>query len=131
MSADIEHKPVEIADIKGGVDMKAGHRAILIVNGAVGNSRYGKFQGFDEDSDDPNADNPASKKSEAAGAEGLKPGTPGGDPEGKFEIEVTLTAAGGTPLAGEKVAIVDPVSEEQIGSPGVTDEKGLLKARVP
>ena len=82
MSGEIEHKAVEISDVKSGVDLKAGHRTIVIVNGAVGNGRYGSFDGqFDMDSDDPNAD-PAKKKhtweSDAAEAEEDPPGTVGG-----------------------------------------------------
>ena len=55
----------------------------------------------------------------------------GGSPDGAFAIEVQLTASGGTPLASERVRIVDPDSGEQIGQPGTTDEQGVLRARVP
>lgn len=55
----------------------------------------------------------------------------GGLPDAPYAIEVQLTAAGGTPLAAERVRIVDPDSGEQIGDPGRTDEHGILRARVP
>jgi hypothetical protein len=139
MSENIEHKAVEIGEIKGGVKLKAGHRTIVIVNGAQGNARYGKFEGqFDEEADDPNADKPGQPKkkkhtweSQAAEAGEPAPGTVGGIDGAEFEIHVQLTAAGGTPLAAEKVLVIDPLTEEQIGSPAVTDEKGILRARVP
>jgi hypothetical protein len=136
MSENIEHKAVEIGEIKGGVKLKAGHRTIVIVNGAQGNARYGKFEGqFDEDADDPNADKPGKKKhtweSQIAEQEGDPPGTPAGIPGAKFAIEMQLTAAGGTPLAHERVRVHDPDTGEQVGEPGVTDDEGVLKAGVP
>ena len=48
-----------------------------------------------------------------------------------FAIEVQLTAAGGTPLAAERVRIVDPDTNEQVGKPVMTDKHGVLRARVP
>lgn len=59
------------------------------------------------------------------------PGTPGGIPDGRFAIETELTAAGGTPLVAEPVRIVDPDTDQQVGQPGVTDEHGVFRARVP
>ena len=48
-----------------------------------------------------------------------------------FAIEVQLTAAGGAPLAGERVRIIDPDTNEQVGKPVMTDKHGVLRARVP
>lgn len=48
-----------------------------------------------------------------------------------FAIEVQLHAAGGTPLANERVRIHDPDTGEPVGEPCVTDENGVLRARVP
>jgi hypothetical protein len=48
----------------------------------------------------------------------------------KFHIEVQLHAAGGTPLACEKVRIVDPDNNEPVNI-GETDDKGVLRAKVP
>jgi len=48
-----------------------------------------------------------------------------------YAIEVQLTAPGGTPLAAERVRIVDPDTNEQVGQPVRTDEQGVLRARVP
>jgi hypothetical protein len=62
---------------------------------------------------------------------GAREGTPGGDPEGAYAIEVQLHAAGGTPLATERVRIVDPDTNQQIGTVAVTDANGIVRARVP
>ncbi len=62
---------------------------------------------------------------------GAKEGTEGGDPDGAWAIEVQLHAAGGTPLACERVRIVDPGTGKQVGTEAVTDDKGVLRARVP
>lgn len=62
---------------------------------------------------------------------GAKEGAEGGDPDGAYAIEVQLHAAGGTPLACERVRIVDPDSAKQVGTEAVTDDKGVLRARVP
>ncbi|HUJ29454.1 MAG TPA: hypothetical protein VLW85_25715 [Myxococcales bacterium] len=48
----------------------------------------------------------------------------------KFHIEVQLHAKGGTPLATEKVRIVDPDSKADVNI-GETDDKGVLRAKVP
>jgi hypothetical protein len=48
-----------------------------------------------------------------------------------FALEVQLTAAGGTPLAAERVRIVDPDTNEEVGPPVRTDQHGILRARVP
>jgi carboxypeptidase family protein len=48
-----------------------------------------------------------------------------------FAVEVQLTAAGGTPLAGERVRIIDPDTNEQVGQPVTTDKRGVLRAGVP
>jgi len=51
--------------------------------------------------------------------------------EGGFTLEVTLHAAGGTPMAHERIRIVDPDSGQPVGEPVVTDEEGVLRAKVP
>lgn len=48
----------------------------------------------------------------------------------KFHIEVQLHAKGGTPLACEKVRVIDPDSKEAVNV-GETDDKGVLRAKVP
>src|SRR5207237_10715578 len=48
-----------------------------------------------------------------------------------FAIEVHLTAAGGTPLAGERVRIVDPATNEQVGKPVMTAKHDVLRDLVP
>ncbi|HTO96107.1 MAG TPA: hypothetical protein VMK66_03600 [Myxococcales bacterium] len=48
-----------------------------------------------------------------------------------FRIEVQLHAAGGTPLAGERVRILDPETGEAVGEPILTDGSGILSASVP
>src|SRR5207237_10057648 len=48
-----------------------------------------------------------------------------------FAIEVQLTAAGGTPLAGERGRIVDPDTNQQVGNPEMTDKHGVLRPRAP
>jgi hypothetical protein len=42
-----------------------------------------------------------------------------------------LHAAGGTPLVAERVRIHDPDTGKPVGDDGVTDEEGVLRARVP
>lgn len=59
------------------------------------------------------------------------PGTIGGIPGAPYAIEIQLTAAGGTPLAAERVRVVDPDSKEDVGQPGVSDEQGVFRAGVP
>jgi len=115
---NIETKSVELAELKSGVSLRAGHPVVLVVNGATGSKRFRR----------------AGTKA-AAGAGGnspeLKPGAPGGVKEGKFHIEIALRAAGGTPLAHERVRIHDPDTGQPVGEPAVTDEKGVLRANVP
>jgi hypothetical protein len=135
MSGDIEEKAVELSEIKAGLKLKAGHRVHLIVNGVHGSRPYGRAAGWDEDgSNDAAGRVPGAAGGDeegSNGAPGLAPGTPGGMEDGAFVIELQLHAAGGTPLAHERVRIHDPDTGEQIGSPGVTDENGVLRARVP
>jgi hypothetical protein len=59
------------------------------------------------------------------------PGTIGGIPGAPYGIEIQLFAAGGTPLAAERVRVVDPDSKEEVGKPGVSDEQGVFRAGVP
>jgi hypothetical protein len=59
------------------------------------------------------------------------PGTIGGIAGAPYAIEIQLFAAGGTPLAAERVRVVDPDSQEDVGSPGVSDEQGIFRAGVP
>ena len=61
---------------------------------------------------------------------GIKGGNRSGG-GGAFVLEVQLHAAGGTPLANERVRIHDPETGEPVGEPAVTDENGVLRARVP
>jgi hypothetical protein len=51
--------------------------------------------------------------------------------EDGFTIEVTLHAAGGTPMAHERIRIVDPDTGNPVGEPVLTDEEGVLRAKVP
>jgi hypothetical protein len=51
-------------------------------------------------------------------------------PADKFHIHLQLHAAGGTPLAGEKVRIHDPETGEQVAT-ATTDDKGVLEISVP
>jgi hypothetical protein len=67
----------------------------------------------------------------ARDAKELPPGTPGGVEDGAFVIELQLHAAGGTPLAHERVRIHDPDTGQPVGAPGVTDEEGVVRAKVP
>jgi hypothetical protein len=105
----VETRPVELADAKAGVSLDAGHRVVLVVNGATGSKRY---------------------RAQAVPAV-LEPGAPGGVKDGKFQIEITLKAVGGTPLAHERVRIHDPDTGEPVGEAALTDENGVLRARVP
>jgi hypothetical protein len=54
-----------------------------------------------------------------------------GSSSGGFTIEIALQAAGGTPMAHERIRIVDPDSGKAIGELAVTDEEGVLRAKVP
>lgn len=90
MTAGIERRTVELPEIKRGVQLRVGHRYVLVVNG-------------------------------------LESAEPGGG----FVLEVHLHAAGGTPLANERVRIYDPDTGKPVGEPVVTDENGVLRARVP
>jgi len=108
-SAEVETRPVELADAKAGVSLDAGHRVVLVVNGATGSKRY---------------------RAQAAPA-ALEPGAPGGVKDGKFQIEITLKALGGTPLAHERVRIHDPETGQPVGEAALTDENGVLRALVP
>jgi len=116
VSTEVETKSVELTEIEAGVHLHAGHPVVLVVNGLKGRKRYLK------DAEGENA---------AAGDRALEPGTPGGTKDGAFAIELQLHAAGGTPLAHERVRIHDPDTGQQVGEPAVTDENGVLKARVP
>jgi hypothetical protein len=111
---DVEEKAVELSEVKAGLTLKAGHRVRLVVNGAHGSRRKNGSNG------DGSPD-----------AKDLPPGTPGGIADGAFVIELQLHAAGGTPLAHERIRIHDPDTGEPVGAPGVTNEKGVLRARVP
>lgn len=93
MSADVETRSVELAEIQAGVRLRTGRQVLLIVKGAKG--------------------------SQAARS------------EGGFVLEVQLHAAGGTPLANERVRIHDPDTGEQVGEAVTTDASGVLKTRVP
>ena len=118
-SQKVETKSVELAEAKSGVSLRTGQRVVLIVNGAAGSPRYKRA------ADDPEG------SAAAASSTGLKPGTPGGVKDGKFQIETALQAAGGTPLAHERVRLHDPATGEPVGEPAVTDENGILRASVP
>ena len=117
VSGEIEEKACELAEVKAGLQFKAGHPVHLIVNGIKGSRRYGR----------PKQDSHGT----AGGAAALAPGTPGGVKDGKFEIEMQLHAAGGTPLIAERVRVHDPDTGKPVGDDGVTDEEGVLRARVP
>jgi len=71
---------------------------------------------------------------EANGAEAGKDGQGGAPedspPDGPFEIHAQLHAAGGTPLAKERLRIKDPDSDQVIGTV-TADEAGVVRARVP
>ncbi|SRR6266849_3205050 len=109
---NVETKAVELAELKSGISLRAGHPVVLVVNGATGWKRF--------------------RRAAAAGnTPELKPGTPGGVQDGKFHIEIALQAAGGTPLAHERVRIHDPDTGQPVGGPAVTDENGVLRANVP
>jgi hypothetical protein len=104
MSESIDRQRVTLAELKSGIRLRDGRMAVLIIG---------------------------AKEAGAGGDEAPVPGTVGGLADGAFAIEVQLTAAGGTPLAAEPVRIVDPDSGQDVGKPGVTDERGVLRARVP
>jgi len=109
VSDDIETRSVELAEVTAGIKLRAGHRVVLVVNGVKGSKRYGnRARGRDED---------GSSAADQA--------------EGAFVIEVQLHAAGGTPLANERIRIHDPDTGQQVGEPAVTDENGVLRAKVP
>src|SRR5438067_1309605 len=118
-TAEVETKSVELADVKAGVQLNTGHPIVLVVNGATGSKRYAGAAG--------SAAAAAGKK---PGAQ-PKPGAEGGVKDGKFHIEMKLKAKGGTPLAHERVRLHDPDTGKPVGEPAVTDEKGILRARVP
>jgi hypothetical protein len=86
MSADVETRSVELAEIQAGVRLRTGRPVLLVVKGIK---------------------------------------------EGGFLLEVQLHAAGGTPLANERVRIHDPDTGEQVGEAATTDASGVLRARVP
>ena len=109
---EVEERSVELVEAKAGVQLVAGRPVVLIVNGVKGRRRPGQS---------------ADARDEA----GLTPGTVGGVKDGAYAIEMQLHAAGGTPLAHERVRIHDPDTGEPVGDPAVTDENGVLKARVP
>jgi hypothetical protein len=75
------------------------------------------------------ADAPGGKPADDEPAD--PPGTVGGIPGSEFSIEIQLFAEGGTPLAAERVRVVDPDSKEEVGKPGVSDEAGVFRAGVP
>ena len=102
-SGGAETRRVTLTQLKSGVQLRVGRDVVLVVDGDSG----------------------------AANEAADPPGTEGGVEGGPFAIEVQLTAAGGTPLAAERVRIVDPDTDEQVGKPAVTDEQGILRARVP
>ncbi|MGZ6124246.1 MAG: hypothetical protein ACXWLR_04755 [Myxococcales bacterium] len=54
-----------------------------------------------------------------------------GEEDAGFQIEITLHAKGGTPMAHERIRIVDPDTDEPVGEAVVTDEEGVLRATVP
>ncbi len=90
-------------------------------------SRRGAAGSPDQDAD---GDDAAVSRT-ADPANGAKPGSPGGTEDGEFEIALTLVAAGGTPMAHEKVRVVDPATNKTVGAVGVTDADGVYRARVP
>ena len=119
-TSTIEEKSVQFSELKAGLQLRAGHSVLIIVGDGKGNPRYRKLaQHWDEDGSGGDAE-PSDP-----------PGTQGGVPDGKFEIHMQLHAASGAPLAHERVRICDPDTGEQVGKAAVTDDDGVLKARVP
>jgi len=116
MSQDIETRSVELAEAKAGIKLGAGHRVVLVVSGVKGTRRYLSKARARAENESTDADRAGGASEES-----------GGD----FVLEVQLHAAGGTPLANERVRIHDPDTGKQVGQPAVTDENGVLKARVP
>jgi len=127
--AGVEENSVTLADLKSGVQLRAGHEVLLIVSDGHGSTLLKSAGGWDED--EAAAESAAETGESDAEEAGPAPGTVGGVEGGAYVIEVQLHAAGGTPLAHERVRIHDPDTGEEVGEPGVTDENGVLKARVP
>ena len=86
---------------------------------------------YEEPASDRERGSPAVAEAGGDGASQAKPGTEGGVKDGRFAIHVALKAAGGTPLAHERIRIHDPDTNQPVGEPAVTDDKGVLSARVP
>jgi hypothetical protein len=116
MSNDVETRSVELAEVTAGVKLRPGHRVVLVVSGVKGTKRYAsttRARNEDRSSDPEQTAEEAAEPAERA-----------------FVIDVQLHAAGGTPLANERVRIHDPDTGEQVAH-AVTDENGVLEARVP
>jgi hypothetical protein len=55
MEDKIEEKAVELAELKAGVKLRAGHRVVFLVNGVKGTPRRaGADDGWAESKEDPN-----------------------------------------------------------------------------
>jgi hypothetical protein len=110
---------------------------VIIISGVKGNPRYRQLAGqWEEDGSAGAGGSDAGGSGAGAATAGsaapaLEPGSTGGIEDGAFVIELQMQAAGGTPLAHERVRIHDPDTGQQIGSAAVTDENGVLRARVP
>ncbi len=118
MAEEIEQKAVELAEAKAGVSLRAGHPVVLVINGLKGNPQFRKA-----------ASRRAEGSASDAGGDGQESDAPDGT-KNAFAIEVQLTAAGGTPMANERVRLYDPDTGQPVGEPVVTDEKGVLRAKV-
>src|SRR5260221_8163058 len=113
MDTDIETRAVGLAELKRGVKLNAGHCVRLVVGDATGTRKRGTLDVWSEH-----------------GVQEIPPGSAGGMSGGAFVIELQLHAAGGTPLPHERVRVVDPDTGHPVGEPAVTDENGIVRARV-
>jgi hypothetical protein len=155
MPDNIEQRSASLDEIKAGLKLRAGHRVVIVVSGVKGDKRYAAG-GWDEDSDEADESEGTAGASAvtARGADGESApgandsaagaGTKGGAQSGaegqgaapspadfKHVLALTLVAIGGTPLANERVQVIDPDSGETVGDPIETNAQGEMRAMVP
>jgi hypothetical protein len=127
MSSDTEEKSVDLAEIKAGVTLKAGHLVVLVVAGLQG-TKPRVLAAAQEEEEETGKAAAAGEKAAAEGEPGAAAGAPSGeesaqaaaeeaaaaaaDPtkappeEGKGHLSVRLLdASGSVPLKGRKVSI--------------------------
>lgn len=118
MSKEVETRSVALAEAKAGLEFRAGHPVVIVVSGVRGSRRTWAGR----------HDRAAPGDGAAKSADDSEAGAP---EEFKHLLALKLVAIGGTPLARERVQVIDPDTGKAVGKPVETNEAGVLRAKVP